>query len=243
MTDIDNNRCREACVNFVFCIDATDSMYQFLENFKTFHTYFLKAVSEKEIKRRRGLGDVKVKQIGIKIIVFRDFSWDYYYAIKQSKFFNLLDETAEYEAFINDIQTFGGRRRNPKSSLESLHLAIHSDWLSNPNGGYTRDVIVLFTDAPPYMLDDPVYRKEASHNPLYPHDTPGNLNGILDEWHGILRKRAIYLRIFAPNDERWHKVSDMFKHSEIRYTENGDGLYDISNYDILNTLVRFVDSY
>ena len=222
----------ETNVDIVYCIDATSSMTPCIEtvkqNAKTLHTDIIKAVSE------RGR---TVQQLRIKVIVFRDFSHDGDDAIKESRFFNLPDETAEYKAFVNDIVADGGGEL-PESSLEALHLAINSDWVTPADGFRTRHVIVMFTDARAWRLDNTEYREKASKNPLYPKDTPADLNGILDEWDNpdIMDQRARRLVIFAPNAEPWHDFASIFDPCVVKYAKAADGLDEITNDAIIDWL-------
>ena len=196
------------------------------KNAKTLHTDIIKAVSE------RGR---TVQQLRIKVIVFRDFSYDGDDAIKESRFFNLPDETAEYEAFVNDIVADGGGEL-PESSLEALHLAMHSDWVTPADGFRTRHVIVMFTDAPAHRLDDADYREKASENPLYPKDCPSNLAGLIDEYNNM-DERARRLFIFAPNNEPWPElIMNINDHCMIKYVKAADGLDEINNDAIIDFL-------
>ena len=218
--------------DFVYCIDATGSMTPCIETVKqtakTLHTDIIKATSA------RGR---TVQQLRIKVIVFRDFSHDGEDAIKESRFFNLPDETDEYEAFVNEIEAVGGGLE-PESSLEALHLAINSDWVTPADGVRTRHVIVMFTDAPARRLDDPEYREKASENTLYPKDCPSDLSGILDEWDNPKKMdpRAQRLIFFAPDEEPWGELAETLYQCLFVCTQAGAGLNDVSNDAIINCL-------
>ena len=216
--------------DFVFCIDATGSMKPCIEAVKkaakTLHTDIIKAVSE---------GVRTVQQLRIKVIIFRDFSHDGDDAIKESRFFNLPDETADYEDFINGIEAKEGGEI-PESSLEALHLAINSDWVTPADGCRTRHVIVMFTDAPAHMLDDQEYREIAEKNSLYPTDCPSDLAGLIEEWNDKMNARAKRLILLAPNVEPWPDLKENLDDCMIKYVKAADGLDEITNDAIINCL-------
>ena len=212
----------ETNVDIVYCIDATGSMTPCIETLKqtakTLHTDIIKGVSE------RGR---TVQQLRIKVIVFRDFSHDGDDAIKESIFFNLPDETDEYEDFINGIVARDGGE-TPESSLEALHLAInYSDWVAPADGVRTRHVIVMFTDAPAHMLDDAKYREDAEMNDKYPTDCPRDLSGIVDEYNNKMDARARRLIILAPMNEPWPDLKENLDDCMIKYVKAADGLDEI----------------
>lgn len=219
-------------MDLIYCIDATASMTPHIQKTKeAAKTLYRDMQHALENSSRR------VEQLRLKVIVFRDFSHDGEDAIKESRFFNLPDETAEYEAFVNDIVADGGGEL-PESSLEALHLAMHSDWVTPADGFRTRHVIVMFTDARAWRLDNTEYREKASKNPLYPKDTPADLNGILDEWDNpdIMDQRARHLVIFAPNAEPWHDFASIFDPCVVKYAKAADGLDEITNDAIIDWL-------
>lgn len=227
----------ETNVDIVYCIDATSSMTPCIEtvkqNAKTLHTDIINATSA---------GGYTVQQLRLKVILFRDFSFDEENAIKESRFFNLPDETDEYEAFINEIEVIGGGPL-PESSLEALHLAINSDWVAPADGVRTRHVIVMFTDAPAHMLDDQEYREIADENPLYPKETPRDLTGLIEEWQIKMNERERRLVIFAPDAEPWTEVEYNFLPCLMMFADVGEGLDEITEDAILDLVCDSICHY
>lgn len=227
----------ETNVDIVYCIDATSSMTPCIEtvkqNAKTLHTDIINATSA---------GGYTVQQLRLKVILFRDFSFDEENAIKESRFFNLPDETDEYEAFINEIEVIGGGPL-PESSLEALHLAINSDWVAPADGVRTRHVIVMFTDAPAHMLDDQEYREIADENPLYPKETPRDLTGLIEEWQIKMNERERRLVIFAPDAEPWTEVEYNFSPCLMMFADVGEGLDEITEDAILDLVCDSICHY
>lgn len=221
-------------MDLVYCIDATSSMIPHIERTKaaakTLQPDLLKALENKSRK---------VEQLRLKVIIFRDFSYDGEDAIKQSRFFNLPDETEEYEKFVNEIKAEGGGP-DPESSLEALHLAMKSEWNISGQDKKRRHVIVLFTDAPAQRLDDSTYRDKAINNPLYPQDTPTNLIGIQNEWNEIMDKRAKRLIIFAPNASPWDEIAEDFDNCMVTYAKAADGLDEVTNSAVLDVIAKTI---
>ena len=224
-------------VDIVYCIDATGSMKPCIETVKkaakTLHADIINATSA---------GGYTVQQLRLKVIVFRDFSFDEENAIKESKFFNLPDETDAYEQFINGIEAKEGGEI-PESSLEALHLAINTNWVTPADGVRTRHIIVMFTDAPAHMLDDQEYREKADENPLYPKETPKDLTGLIEEWQIKMNERERRLVIFAPDDEPWTEIEYNFSPCLMRFAKAADGLDEITENAILDLVCDSICYY
>ena len=222
-------------MDLIYCIDATASMTPHIQKTKeAAKTLYRDMQHALENSSRR------VEQLRLKVIVFRDFSHDGEEAIKESQFFNLPDEAAAYEEFINDIEAKEGGEF-PESSLEALHLAINSEWDISEyqdDAKKRRHVIVLFTDDQAHMLDDAEYREKAERNPLYPKDCPKNLSDLVDEWKNIMNEKAKRLVILAPNKEPWGLFEANFSPCVVRFTKAADGLDEITNDAIMDLIAR-----
>ena len=200
-------------VDIVYCIDATGKRnnphLEIIKNIaKNLHKIIAYRLDKKEYHGQR----VIIDSLRVKVIVFRDLSSGKDDAIKQTRFFNVLynTESAEYERSIDEIKS-GDESEEHNSALEALHLAINSAWVGeNVTDNRRRHVIVLCTESSTYRLDDVRYRRKASNNnPRYPTDAPQNLAGLFQEWCNMdeLAKRLI---IFAPNDDLWHEIGNIF---------------------------------
>ncbi len=192
-------------VDIVYCIDTTEKMRHSIEAIKD----TAKTLHKDIAKKLYDDCNCRVQQLRIKVITFRDYSSNNDNAITQSKFFQLPDEVAEYEKFINEIKVSGGSDR-PHSALEALHLAINSKWVrQNFKDDKRRHIIVLFTESSPHALDDVKYRKIASENLLYHNDTPKNMTGLFKEWDNMdeFAKRLV---IVTPDDKPWDEIKKRF---------------------------------
>lgn len=141
--DIDTN------VDIVFAIDATESMQPLIDKVKSLTLSFREEL-EKGLKENRRI----IKNLRIKVIVFRDYYVDDKYAMEESQFFILPEEKQEFYNFVSQIKA-GGGGDEPESGLEALALALRSDFVKD--GDKKRHVIVLFTDASAHPL--PMWQK------------------------------------------------------------------------------------
>lgn len=137
--DIDTN------VDIVFAIDATESMQPLIDKVKSLTLSFREEL-EKGLKENRRI----IKNLRIKVIVFRDYYVDDKYAMEESQFFILPEEKQEFYNFVSQIKA-GGGGDEPESGLEALALALRSDFVKD--GDKKRHVIVLFTDASAHPLE------------------------------------------------------------------------------------------
>lgn len=83
--DIDTN------VDIVFAIDATESMQPLIDKVKSLTLSFREEL-EKGLKENRRI----IKNLRIKVIVFRDYYVDDKYAMEESRFFILPEEKQEF---------------------------------------------------------------------------------------------------------------------------------------------------
>ncbi len=181
----------------VFCIDATYSMHDVIEEVKRMASGFSAKVSEALEESGR-----EVEVLRVKVIVFRDFSVDTD-AMLISPFYTLPDENAQFQAFVDDIQPLGGGDE-PENALEALAEAMNSEWTHE--GKKRRHIIVMFTDASAIPLED-----SAKDHPQYPANVPANLKGLQDWWeggtpNGDLEEKSKRLILFVPEAEPWTMV-------------------------------------
>ena len=218
-------------VDLVYCIDGTGSMSPCIEATKK----AAKSLHSDIVKALAGKSRI-VQELRLKIIVFRDFSYDDDEAIEESKFFTLPDEITDCEAFINKIEAKGGGEE-PESALEALHLAFNSKWKESLQGDFKRrHVVVLFTDASAHKLNDVTYREKAETNDLYPNDVPRDLNEFMNEWDEKMDDTAKRLVIFAPDAVPWNEFGTKLDQCMITYARAGAGLNDVTNQAIMEMI-------
>lgn len=160
--DIDTN------VDIVFAIDATESMQPLIDKVKSLTLSFREEL-EKGLKENRRI----IKNLRIKVIVFRDYYVDDKYAMEESQFFILPEEKQEFYNFVSQIKA-GGGGDEPESGLEALALALRSDFVKD--GDKKRHVIVLFTDASAHPLE----QQEDGVPSNYPSNMFKNLGDLYE---------------------------------------------------------------
>lgn len=159
--DIDTN------VDIVFAIDATESMQPLIDKVKSLTLSFREEL-EKGLKENRRI----IKNLRIKVIVFRDYYVDDKYAMEESQFFILPEEKQEFYNFVSQIKA-GGGGDEPESGLEALALALRSDFVKD--GDKKRHVNMQ--EITPVLSDDE-YRIVLTWSST-PSDLDSHLSGPL----------------------------------------------------------------
>lgn len=212
-------------IDVVFCIDGTGSMSPCIEsvkkNAKRLYDEFLNKLTE---------SNSVMDSMRIKVIVFRDYGSDTN-AMEISPFFELPDDNADYENFMNNIEASGGGDA-PENGLEALYCAMKSDFTTGPKD---RQVIVLFTDT------DALPLKARSDSENYPTDMVDE-DGLIDTWTCNnqdlkLREKLKRLVIFAPADTKYSEISKSFNRVMYVPVNTSQGLDDVSFDDVIKMLV------
>ena len=222
-------------VDLVFCIDATGSMEDFTgsqnkiinmvkQNAINFYNDFNKIMTLKE---------KKVTQLRVRIVAFRDYIADDEYAMMVTDFFQLPQQTAEFEACINSIHADGGGDI-PEDGLEALAYAIRSDWTTA--GAWKRQVIVVWTDADAHSLG------HGSKSKFYPNGMPKSLGELSDWWDdpNLMKQNAKRLLLFAPDEGNWKYISDNWNLTWHVPSVAGNGLAEQNYSEILNLIANSV---
>ena len=197
-------------VDIVFVINATTSMQPIIDTAKNSALNFYTELKKKIEERKRFLYHVRIK-----IIWFRDFYHDGDKAYGESVFFKLPDESYLFRNFIENIPTDTGG--DTQSGLEALSMAMRSDFTQE--GTIRRHIIVLFTDAGAYKLEDyDSLAEEASKKgcvapTIYPENMPRSLTELTTVWYSKtsdfapnLDYRGRRLILFAPNAYPWMDI-------------------------------------
>lgn len=186
-------------VDMVFCIDSTGSMGNVIDMVKrnAIHLY-------EDVMQSMELKGKKINSLRVKLIAFRDYASDAENAMLASEFFELPEETEEFEECVKSIVAFGGGD-DPEDGLEALGYAIKSAW--NTEGVKKRQVIVVWTDAPTHMLG------EGINAPNYPTKMAKDFSELTAWWgdsanEGFMNQNAKRLLLFAPDAPYWNSISD-----------------------------------
>ena len=155
-------------VDMVFCIDTTGSMYPVLnmvkQNALNFYNDVTKVMTEKA---------KKIHQLRVRVVAYRDYLADGNTAMRVTDFFNLPEQSAEFEQCVRSLEADGGGDE-PEDGLEALAYAMKSRWDSS--GMKNRHVIVVWTDASTHPLG---YGSQA---PNYPQNMAKNFAELTDWW-------------------------------------------------------------
>ena len=90
-------------VDMVFCIDTTGSMYPVLnmvkQNALNFYNDVTKVMTEKA---------KKIHQLRVRVVAYRDYLADGNTAMRVTDFFNLPEQSAEFEQCVRSLEADGG---------------------------------------------------------------------------------------------------------------------------------------
>lgn len=215
-------------VDIVMCIDGTGSMSPIIEEVKanalSFYQKFVDAMEE---------ADKTVDALRIKVIVFRDYGVDSE-PMQESAFFNLPEENAAFQSFVNGIVATGGGDI-PENALEAVALALKSDWTTG--GSKRRHAILVFSDAEALALG------ARAGSPSYPAGMPADLAQLGAWWEGTdqslsstYQPKAGRLVAFVPNAAPWTELQAWNRYWPA-FSKAGAGLNDVDIQSAIDLLV------
>lgn len=221
-------------VDIVFVIDATESMQPLIDKVKDLTLSFREELEKGLEKNKR-----KIKNLRIKVIVFRDYYVDDKYAMDESRFFILPEEKQDFYNFVSKIRA-GGGGDEPESGLEALALALRSEFVQV--GDKKRHVIVLFTDASAHEFEQ---QKDGVPN-NYPTKMFRNLGelyqtwgtgqdalGVSSDFSAQMSKDAKRLVLFAPSLYPWNEIELDLENVIRKDMDKGNGGRDLDLEDVI----------
>lgn len=222
-------------VDMVFCIDGTGSM----EDVTGSQTKIINMVKQNAINFYSDFNNTmagkgkKVRQLRVRLVVFRDYIADGEYAMMVTDFFQLPQQAADFEACVNSIHADGGGDI-PEDGLEALAYAIKSKWTDE--GAKKRQVIVVWTDADAHALGF------GSKSRFYPDGMPQELGELSDWWDDpdLMRQNEKRLVLFAPDEGNWKYISDNWNLTWHIPSVAGNGLAERNYNEILNLIANSV---
>lgn len=181
----------------------------------------------------------KIRNLRIKVIVFRDFYVDDKYALEESRFFTLPEEKRDFHDFVSKIKA-GGGGDEPESGLEALTVALRSDFVRE--GDKRRHIIVLFTDASAHE-----YEQQADGIPSnYPANMFRSLGDLYQAWGSgqdalgtygrssrLMEKEAKRLVLFAPSVYPWNNIEKDLENVIRKDLDKGNGGRDLNLDDVI----------
>lgn len=217
-------------VDIVMCIDCTGSMSGLLDTVKSNALKFYP-----DLKARCDAKGKEISDLRIRVIGYRDFTYDGNDAISDSGFLSIPDEEDTFKSTVNSFVASGGGPE-PESGLEALAMAIDSDWTTS--GDKRRHVIVVWTDASTHQIGD------GNSNPVYPKNMPKNFDELTDWWEdeqgGKMSKSAKRLVIFAPDASSWTEIGLNWNNTIHHPAKAGQGLEEVDYETILSTIVNSI---
>ena len=215
-------------VDLVFCIDATMSMDPILDKVKknalNFYQDFQNIMSKK---------NKKVNQLRIRVVAFRDYTYDRDQAMMVTNFFKLPEMAKDLATCIKSIFPEGGGD-DPEDGLEALAYAMKSEWCNGSEK--KRHVIVVWSDDGTHELG---FGSTAIN---YPKNMPKDLSELTKWWGskqapGVMDEDAKRLLIFAPDKPGWSIIRDNWnKVIHVITDENDIGLSSVEYTEILEAV-------
>lgn len=223
-----SNLLKEKYIDIVILIDSTNSMDKYLDDIKSFVLRFGNDFINKMESRCHTI----VKELRIKIVLFRDYATDQERAFRDSGFFVIPQNMDEFQRFVNTISMFGGNGSGTTSALEALALIMRSEWTTK--GDARRHMVFLITNNSARKLCDP----ENITSAYYPNNMPENLTQLGDMWHGTSERlkgmpgdRGERLILFTPNVPPWTDMQ-IWNNVWTCFSENGIKI-DNSSFDLM----------
>lgn len=219
-------------VDLVFCIDATQSMDEFLDTVKENALNFYN-----DFKRAMDAENKPVAQLRAKIIAFRDYLADGDQAMMMTPFYELPKHSKEFRDAVNSIVADGGGD-DPEDGLEAVAFAIKkSDW--SKSAMKNRHVIVVWSDDGAHPLG---FGKSA---PNYPKGMAKDFDELTSWWGskyapGIMDEYAKRMIIFAPDRYGWREIRNNWNKTVHQPSHAGNGLREHDYSAILNTICKTI---
>lgn len=221
-------------VDIVFVIDATESMQPLLDKVKNLTLTFRDELEKGLSKNKR-----KINKLRTKVIVYRDFYVDGQYAMEESPFYQLPEQTSAFHQFVSQIRA-GGGGDEPENGLEALAVALRSNFVTD--GTKKRHIIVLFTDASAHPLE--LQQEGVPGN--YPPNMFKDLGEVYQFWgngqdmlgssfgsSAQMIKDAKRLVLFAPNMYPWNDMEMDLENVIRKDMDKGNGGRDLDLDDVI----------
>ncbi len=219
-------------VDIVFCIDVTGSMAPVIDTVKDGALSFHKRLEEAMAAKGKA-----ISQLRLRVIAFRDFGDNPADAVTASEFWQMPEETREFESFVTRLRASGGGDE-PESGLEALALAIGSPWERGLDR--RRHIIAVFTDASAHPLG------VGSHAPAYPKGIAKDIDELFEAWgYGSsqtakMENAAKRLLLFAPDTTPWNVIAADWNNTVYFPSPAGSGLEEVELTEIIDIIANSV---
>lgn len=218
-------------VDIAMCIDATGSMDSLLNTVKKNALAFYSDLTGMMEKKGKHIDELRVRAI-----VYRDYIADRKDAMLVTDFFDLPQESKDFEELMYSIKAFGGGDE-PEDGLEALAYAIKSPWTTG--GSKRRHIIIVWSDDATHALG---FGASAEN---YPKNMARTFEELTEWWGdptnpGYMDNNAKRLLIFAPEKQYWTTISDVWDNVLHFPSDAGKGLEGLEYEEILNAIANSI---
>lgn len=218
-------------VDMVFVIDVTGSMNNIIDIVKNNALNFYNDVCAGMMRKGK-----TINQLRVRVVAFRDYIADGREAMLVTDFFNLPEQTDDFEKCVNSLVAKGGGD-DPEDGLEALAYAIKSKW--SDEGMKKRQVIVVWSDASTHELG---YGSSVEN---YPKNMAKDMSELTAWWGdrqnpGFMNQNAKRLLLFTPEEQGWSFISDNWDNVIHFPSEAGEGLSELDYSQILDAIYNSI---
>ncbi|HZN74162.1 MAG TPA: vWA domain-containing protein [Micromonosporaceae bacterium] len=219
-------------VDIAFCIDVTGSMAPVIDTVKDGALSFHKRLEDAMAAKGKA-----ISQLRLRVIAYRDFGDSADDAIESSEFWQIPEQTTEFESFVRRLRATGGGDV-PESGLEALALAINSPWERGLDR--RRHIIAVFTDAPAHPLG------VGAGARTYPAGVPSTTDDLFEAWGygssqaAVMENAAKRLLLFAPDTTPWNIIAADWNNTVYFPSQAGDGLAEVELTEIVDVIANSV---
>jgi len=233
-------------VDLVLCIDATGSMRPCLDMVKANATSLYDDITRKMAENKQVINNFRIR-----LIAYRDYKADGSKAMTATEFLTMPQDTEVFKAAVDSIFPEGGGD-DPEDGLEALAFAIRSRWMEKTPLSKSRQVIVVWTDAPVHPLGFCRALDNGSRNPDYPDILPTDFRELTDWWGApnsqtaYMDQRGKRLLIYGPGDMGlansmdWSALANSWNQTIHVQSRAGEGLGDHDYNEILTLLTKTI---
>lgn len=231
-------------VDLVLCIDVTNSMRPCLNMVKAHAAKLYDDLIQKMKENRQTLNTFRVR-----VIAFRDYRADGKKAMTATEFLTLPRDTEAFKTVVESLNPEGGGDI-PEDGLEALAFAIRSKWMEKTPMSKSRQIIVVWTDAPVHPLGFCRTMENGGKNPNYPDIFPGSFSELTNWWgapnsqYSYMDQRGKRLLVYGPGDPdkeipdsmNWSVLARSWNQTIHVQSRAGEGLSE-QDYDEIITLL------
>ena len=218
-------------VDIVMCIDATGSMKPILDTVKNNALRFYDDLTAKMEEK-----DKHIDTLRVRVIAFRDYTYDGDEAMLATDFFELPADTARFRQLVSGIRAKGGGDK-PEDGLEALAYAMRSDWTRE--GDRRRHIIAVWTDDGTHDLGF------SAKAPNYPKAMAKDFDELTEWWgdagqSGVMDANAKRLLVFAPEKPSWTTIESYWDNVVFFPSIAGQGLREVDYEAILSAICNSI---